>query len=90
MNNLKMYLIFDVIANRPAGEPFFQPNDVTALRSIKNTIGNNEHFQARQFELYYLAELNTNYDFVDTNKRRVCSLSQIDEMIDDYLKSQGV
>lgn len=90
MNKLNMYLIFDIIANRPAGEPFFQPNDITALRSIKNTVGNNEHFQPRQFDLYSLATLDSDYCFTDTTKRRVCSLSQIDDMIDDYLKSQGV
>lgn len=90
MNNLNMYLIFDIIANRPAGDPFFQPNDITALRSIKNTVGSNEHFQPRQFDLYCLAELNTDYEFTNTAKRRVCSLSQIDTLIDDYLKSQGV
>lgn len=90
MNNLNMYLIFDIIANRPAGEPFFQPNDVTALRSIKATVGSNENFQPRQFDLYCLAVLDSDYFVIDTNKRRVCSLSQIDSMIDDYLKSQGV
>lgn len=83
-----LYIVNDIVANKPAGDVFSQPSDIVCIRSLLNNIP--ENVQIRQYELYCIGTFNSDTLEVKPDKRRICGMWQFQEMLDNYLKSQGV
>lgn len=83
-----IYVVYDIVSNSPAGDIFTQPSDIVCIRSLLSGI--TEKMQVRQYELYCVGTFDTDTLEITVSKRRVCGMWQFKDMLDDYLKSQGV
>lgn len=105
-NVYNMYLIKDIVSNSYAGEPFFQSNDILAVRSVlkmftdmqnqeKQKYQGVEDFKSnvrvREFELWRVCSLNSfTFDVLDTQKQFICNCGDLESFMGEFYKSQGV
>lgn len=83
-----LYVVNDIVANKPAGDVFSQPSDIVCIRSLLHNLP--EKAQVRQYELYCVGVFDTDTLEIIPEKRRICGMWQFQEMLDRYLESQGV
>lgn len=83
-----LYIVNDIVANKPAGDVFSQSSDIVCIRSLLNNLP--DKTQVRQYELYCIGIFDTDTLEIIPEKRRVCGMWQFNDKLEQYLKSQGV
>lgn len=82
---MNMYLVKDKLTNKPAGVPFFAETDAAAVRNVLTAFKDNMD-TSNQFDLYYIASFDIDYNVSHSETRLICNLSTGKEFINNALK----
>lgn len=92
---MSMYVVKDIISESTAGDPFFGKNDIAVQREllsfIKKEKESGNFLRLREMQLYKLADISVDMIVIGYNEPQfLCSFSDMEKNVDDYLTSQGL